>query len=515
MRKITLFFLLINLMISCSTHKYLPEIKDILIRSGDNRNEFLKTIDYFQQKGDTLQLDALYFLLRNMEGHSYYTIALHDSTGTEIPFNVLDHENYDLMIMYLDSLEATKGELHWKLKDQYNDLETMKSEVLIENIELAFQAWREFPWSQDYDYDIFLEYILPYRGSNEPIESWRPYFMNTFSHITRNESLSSDPLQIAAQINREARELFGFDSRFYCNPTDQGITEMLENKLGRCEDMTNFIIYALRANGIPVTSDYTPHWANSGNNHAWNAVVTPEGQAIPFMGCEADPGEYQLSAKLGKAYRKTFAEQKDNLGCRIKEGEEVPAWLRSKYYTDVTTLYTQVANVPLLIERDIPDSTRFIFLCVFNSGEWQAIHWSEIVDGKAEFSDMGTDVCYLPMFYYHKELIPAGDAFILDKNCSIKVLSGESIIPEMSLLSVTKKTISGSTENRKISYLQQGKEYELFFWHNEWQSLGCQTASEDPLIFRDVPANRLYWLVEKGSKKEERIFTYSNEQVWW
>ena len=82
---------------------------------------------------------------------------------------------------------------------------------------------------------------------------------------------------------------------------------MMETKLGRCEDMTNMTIFALRANGLPVTSDYTPHWANSGNNHAWNAILDKNDSVIIFMGGEANPGEYELGHKLAKVYRKSFS----------------------------------------------------------------------------------------------------------------------------------------------------------------------------------------------------------------
>ena len=77
--------------------------------------------------------------------------------------------------------------------------------------------------------------------------------------------------------------------------------------------MTNLTIYAMRANGLAVTSDYTPYWANSGNNHAWNAIVTPGGEVIPFMGAESNPGKYHLANKVAKVYRKTFGKQKANL----------------------------------------------------------------------------------------------------------------------------------------------------------------------------------------------------------
>ena len=59
--------------------------------------------------------------------------------------------------------------------------------------------------------------------------------------------------------------------------------------------------------------------------------------------------------------------------------------------------------------------------------------------------------------------------------------------------------------------------YELFYWNNEWISLGEQEAEGGALSFKNVPSNALYWLVAEDSHDEERIFTINQvgKQVWW
>ncbi len=294
------------------------------------------------------------------------------------------------------------------------------------------------------------------------------------------------------------------------------LQEILSNKMGRCEDMTNLAIYAMRALAIPVMSDFTPYWANTGNNHAWNAIITHDGDAIPFMGCESDPGKYSIRSRVAKVYRKTFAKQSDNLASKLREGEKAPGWLKSEHYIDVTDKYTQTTDVKIAINREIPDSIRFAYLCVFNSGEWSAIQWSKLENRSVDFKGMGVDLCYLPMILQDDELVPIDDPIILQKDESLKTIRGNRSIQEMTLLSTTKKKIANATEEKQIVHLKEGIEYELFYWEDEWQSIGKQTATSEPLIFVDVPADRLYWLVESESRKEERIFTYEDEkQIWW
>lgn len=68
-----------------------------------------------------------------------------------------------------------------------------------------------------------------------------------------------------------------------------------------------------------------------------------------------------------------------------------------------------------------------------------------------------------------------------------------------------------------MNSIQVGNLYELFYWDNkEFKSLGQQVASSNELIFRNVPKGALLWLSNHTEGKEERIFTYENDQqMWW
>ena len=74
----------------------------------------------------------------------------------------------------------------------------------------------------------------------------------------------------------------------------------------------------------------------------------------------------------------------------------------------------------LAINKEIPDSIRFAYLCVFNSGEWRAIQWSMLENKSVDFKDMGVDLCYLPMILQDDELVPIDVPLILQKDGSIK-----------------------------------------------------------------------------------------------
>ncbi len=515
-----IYFGISLLLISCSTVKYTEQVELTLKSSEKNKKELKRAAKYFHKNDQSDKLDALFFLYENMPNHSFVKVGLYDENEEEVTWNFFEFKDYDEAKSAMESLEEEYGELHWKKKDKKVDHQTITSEFLIDNIDLAFKAWEEKPWSSEYDYTIFKEFILPYRGSNEPIESWRSwrgYFMDSYKDIPSQMFNQTDIIEAAELINSELTSWFKFNSKYYLHPTDQGMFEMLMNKEGRCEDITNLTIYALRANGIGATSDYTPHWANAGNNHAWNVIIMPDGKATPIMGTDSDRSEYTLSSKAAKVYRKVFSEQKDNLAFKLADDEKVPAWLSGKCYRDVTEEYTKVSEVNITLDCEIPDNTNYLYLCVFNSGEWQAIHWAKLNNKTADFTKMGVDIAYLPMFYIDEELVPATDPFILTKNGDQRILNGNELFEEEVILhSVTKKNIDRSNNDGSTVFLEKGEKYELFYWEDGWESFGTQTATEEPLRFKELPAKRLYWLVKEDSDEEERIFTYdNNKQIWW
>ena len=496
---------------------YPPEVNKALKIAGDNRGELENVLSHYAAGDDSLKLQAACYLIANMEGHCYATYELCDTAGMHVDYNALDYPDYKTLKMAWDTLEALHGELDFEKKEKINDLETITADFLISQIDYAFLAWREKPWAKNLSFESFCEYILPYRGSNEPLESWRETFWEKYKNIDSNMKNPSDPIEAASLINDDIKSWFSFDPRYYYHPTDQGLAEMLKNRMGRCEDMTNLAIYAMRANGLAVTSDYTPYWANAGNNHAWNAILTPDGKVVPFMGAERNPGKYHLANKMAKVYRKMFSKQKGNLVFQEKKQEKIPRWLAGKSYIDVTADYVDVCDVTVTFKQEVPDSVDIAYLCVFNSGEWKAIHWGRIKNCSVVFTDMGKDIAYLPALYINEEIEPFGAPFVLRDDCTIKKLEPvkEKTISAR-LVSTTRRKQEISTDGIAKTFLSPGQEYELFYWEDGWQSLGKSVAGDKPLVFDGVPAGCLYWLVAVDSDKEERIFTIDNgRQIWW
>ena len=498
---------------------YPADVRAVLDSAGENRSQLEQVLShYLVSSRDPLLYKAACYLIGNMAGHSYVTFKLVDTSDNEIPFNVQDYPNFDSLLVAADSLETQHGSLDFKRKDITDDYHVITADYLINQIEYAFKAWREKPWAKNLSFDDFCAYVLPYRSSNEPLEPWREFFWEKYKDIDKQMKDPADPIEAAAIINDDVKSWFTFDPRWYYHPTDQGLAEMRQTHLGRCEDMTNLAIYAMRANGLAVTSDYTPYWANSGNNHAWNAIVKPDGTVIPFMGAEANPGTYHLANKFAKVYRKTFGRQPGNLVFRERKQDKIPGWLAGKSYVDVTSEYTNTVDATIALTKDVPDSVDIAYLCVFNSGEWKPIDWARIENNSAHFTNFAPDIACLPALYINEKIEPREYAFTVDADGIRHDFAADTANTFTgSLVSTTKRKQEISTDGIAKSSLTPGQEYELFYWSDGWQSLGRKTADDGPLVYDNMPTGALFWLVADNSDREERIFTIAPDgtQTWW
>ena len=519
-----LIILLIVVLFASSCTQNFKKVPDnvliVLEKSGTNRPELEKVIDEFQSKEDALKLEAAYFLIGNMEDKGYAGFEVSDSGNNIIGFRALDYSDYNSMTHAWDSIVKVRGKLHQQRIEFIYDYEIISAEYLINNINQAFEVWEKKPWTKFLNFDQFCEYILPYRSTNEPLEDWRSHFEQDYSWLKDSIQDVNNPTEACALINDEIKSWFRFDPRFYEHATDLGLTELVEGKMGRCEDMTNLAIYAMRANGVPVMSDFTPYWAKSGNNHAWNAVMGADEKIVIFMGGEANPGHYKLNQAKAKVYRKTFALQPGSLASILKENEEAPHYINRNGIVDVTREYVPISDVELQLETAIPAGQRFAYICVFNTGEWKAIHWSFIGDDKkVKFTDMGNDIAYLPAYYVDGKIIPAGKQFILTEEGETEFNEPGSDGITIDLISTTKRVTRETTDHVEEVFLKAGETFELFYWDGEWISVGKQKASGKPLNFNNVPSGTMYWLVNTTPTKDrpERIFTIDDEgkQIWW
>ncbi|TWT45935.1 hypothetical protein RAS1_23710 [Phycisphaerae bacterium RAS1] len=485
------------------------DVEFALRRAGPNRSQLEHVLDSYRRSGDSRKLLAAQFLIANMPEHGFVEYALRTVAGEDVSFDALNYPNFAAAQAALDALEKERGTLDFQKAKFVSDLQTITADTLSENIELAFEAWRTRPWARALTFTAFLEHVLPYRGSNEPINSTRRTLLDRYADLPGRMKDASDMAEAARLIETDVSAWVGFDELYYLHPTDQSFEEMSQRRKGRCEDITNMQLYALRACAVAVASDYTPWWADRDNNHAWSVALDARGR-----------GRAGLSNRAAKIYRKTYSRSADSLGAIRRPDEAVPPTLTSSHVIDATDQYLPVSDVVVQLDQPHAEGTRFAYLCVFNGGEWRPIHWGRIAPGSAArtvFTRMGRNIAYLPAYFEEGEVRPAAPPFILTPAGTIRLLDADAPATSVELSATIPTTPDADTRRDKpLIAVESGKTYELFAWQNGWRSLGRKIAGREPVSFDAVPAGRLLWLVADGSRKLERIFTIEEgRQVFW
>ena len=146
------------------------------------------------------------------------------------------------------------------------DLVSLKSDYLLEHVNLAYEAWQNAPWREAIPEDVFLNGILPYVNVNESRDAWRASFREKFLPVVSDCRSAS---QAAAKLNQQ---IFGIlDVRYSTDRkrADQGPFESIETHKASCTGLSILLIDACRSVGVPTRFVGTPLWSDGSGNHSW------------------------------------------------------------------------------------------------------------------------------------------------------------------------------------------------------------------------------------------------------
>ena len=160
--------LFLSFLFACSSHS--DDVQRVLNQAGDNRKELEQLLEYYSKKPeDSLKLKAAYFLIKNMANK--YSITGENAEKLDHIYRLVNHkpikERSKFFRTYGDSLQVGH------VLDETKDINHITAAYLIEQIEDAFDVWESTSWGKHYDFDIFCEYVLPYRLTTERLTSWR------------------------------------------------------------------------------------------------------------------------------------------------------------------------------------------------------------------------------------------------------------------------------------------------------------------------------------------------------
>ncbi len=408
--------------------------QEALDEAGSHRDEWEKVIAHYAQTGDTLRQRAAIFLIGNMLGKGTYQF-----TGKEDILNYVASQedpigwegSGSILNRTLDSVIRS-----YRPRAIFHpDLRTLSSDLLIRQIDAAFESWSSQPWKQDYSFEDFCEWVLPYRTSSEEIEEWRSAALDC--SIEREDSVrdACTLFDYAAQLINHTGLRYNIGMAKY--PFPMTVTEMQRIKRGSCAQMSDYAVKFLRSRGIPAAVDITPAWANSSSNHMWNVIVYPNGRSVDIG---YNPGgKNDFAHKMVKVYRNTYSIQRNSAVYRFRDTETIPPFFGQFNKLDVTSQYG-IPLTRLTVCRLDSTRSKLAYLATFNNYEiWSPVAYSEIIDNRAVFANVGrgimppdkklrkydqagAGVVFLPCYYIRNRLVPAGTPAIVSEEGTVRTL---------------------------------------------------------------------------------------------
>lgn len=146
------------------------------------------------------------------------------------------------------------------------DRNALSVAFLTENLNLAFQARREFPWAAQVPEDIFLNDVLPYAVFDESRDPWRAELLATSRELVKEARTAAEAAQA---LNRQLFKVINVHYNTGRKRPNQSLKESQALGMATCTGLSIILVEACRAVGVPARAVGTPLWSNLRGNHTW------------------------------------------------------------------------------------------------------------------------------------------------------------------------------------------------------------------------------------------------------
>lgn len=466
------------------------QLEEALQLSRINRTELENVLKYYEN--DNEKRKGAHFLICNMIYHSSNQNVIYSPTNNIYELKINDKN-------FIQELDSLKKRSYTIRTSTTKDIENIKADFLIENIELAFKVWKK-PWANKIPFDDFCRYILPYRSEQCPKSNLRKKLMEQY--IPYLDSLNvTTPLEACNAINKLLIGTFSFTGAL---PLQLTIEQVDESHVGNCDCISSYVTFLMRALGIPVSQDITV-WTKSGYGHSWCTVLNIDNHWYPFAPAEAVSDDYKKKLSTGitlpaKVYRSVF-EPVPNSFDFPDDGKIT--FLKNNLYKDVTKEYdTPTTNISVKTSNYPENKKRLIYLCAYNMGTWKEFALGEYTKGYCLIRNVVGDNVFRIATMQNGVFCYLTEPFYTDLNGNISYFS------------------SDTTYNQKVT-LRKHPLYGRFrhwggYWNSENQSFQRVTtiAETDSTLTCRFPVNALIAMGTRWVHWQQRIHFIREDSIY-
>lgn len=146
----------------------------------DNKDELEKVLKYYHEiDPDPVKLKAAEHLISSMI-YQYSTFEQGvDSLNENYKYVYGIYQKHENSVWLSDSMKQKKV----AKADVEHDMTRLSSKFLIRQIESAYETYDRYEWCKLYPFEIFCEYILPYKIGRSDTVNWRTYAFKKYSHL--------------------------------------------------------------------------------------------------------------------------------------------------------------------------------------------------------------------------------------------------------------------------------------------------------------------------------------------
>ena len=357
----------VAVLLACHSEK--SRLEEALEAAGGNRSELEQVLEHY--RGDSLKSLAAQFLIENMPCHYAYA-------GKELEKYRRYFERFPPCAwrgptFVRDSLVEADGAFCPDSLHKVYDVQVIKSDYLIRNIDQAFEVWRGQPWGRNVAFADFLEFILPYRVGTETLADWRQEVYDRYNPMLDSIRASADSTDVLAVV-QTLMDSLSVGAVYFTGLFPSGITvgpDLVEWRSGNCRELTDLVTYVFRALGIPGGCDMMLMRGDKNVAHYWNFVVDGEGSTY-FASIGQSSKQFAKAETYwdpkGKVYRETFSLNRTMRDACGRDTTDVPPVFREPLMQDVTAAYAGRINRFLRIPADslalVPREGETVYLCL-------------------------------------------------------------------------------------------------------------------------------------------------------
>lgn len=305
------------------------------------------------------------------------------------------------------------------------------------NTELSFKAWKQSSWYDSCDYQIFCDYVLPYKLNREIVDNWRDTLYRFHLNLIKNNpELKNIDSLYQYHMSKTYYSLGSFNYFKDYKVIEPNFSWISLINEGDCWERSRLVMYYLRAAGAPATLDFIPEWGNrKAATHAFVGLANKHKQVNKLLCNNNDPTnlvndfnaaidakyknvfeqvdipevfDIQYEKTIPKVYRKTWNTSKEENKSLMYDNEN----LKYNNCEDVTDQYLETSEIT--INDNVFSFEKECHLSVFSKFGWKPIATTKFnLKGEAKFNKLGKNVVYLPNIINDNYVIPKGKPFIL------------------------------------------------------------------------------------------------------